>query len=81
MTVKEIMQKDVATCTPNDDVATAVKIMHDHKCGFVPIVDSHGVVIGVADLTPSNKARFDALSGRMNADPTPAAISGQADVG
>ena len=47
MTVKEIMKKDVATCTPNDDVATAVKIMHDHKCGFVPVVDSHGLVAGV----------------------------------
>ena len=47
MTVKEIMRKDVATCTPNDDVATAVKIMYDHKCGFVPIVDSHGLVVGV----------------------------------
>ena len=35
MNVNEIMKKDVATCTPNDDVATAVTIMHDHKCGFV----------------------------------------------
>lgn len=47
MTVKEIMKKHVATCTPNDDVATAVKIMRDHKCGFVPVVDSHGLVVGV----------------------------------
>jgi CBS domain-containing protein len=47
MTVKDIMKKDVATCVSNDDVATAVKIMHDHKCGFVPVVDSHGLVAGV----------------------------------
>ena len=47
MNVKEIMQEDVATCTPNDDVATAVTIMHDHKCGFLPVVDSHGLVVGV----------------------------------
>ena len=47
MTVKEVMKKDVATCTPNDDMATAVKIMHDHKCGFVPVVGSHGSVVGV----------------------------------
>ena len=47
MTVKEIMKKDVATCTPNDDVVTAVKIMQDHKCGFVPVIDSHGTVAGV----------------------------------
>jgi hypothetical protein len=37
---------------------------------------THGVVIGVADLTPSDKARFDALSGQMNADPSPATVPG-----
>jgi CBS domain-containing protein len=47
MTVNEIMKKDVATCAPKDDVATAVKIMYEHKCGFVPVVDSHGSVVGV----------------------------------
>jgi hypothetical protein len=38
---------------------------------FVEGLMTHGVVIGVADLTPSDKARFDRLSGQMNADPTP----------
>jgi CBS domain-containing protein len=47
MTVKEIMKTDVATCTPNDDVATAVTLMHNHKCGFAPVIDSHGLVVGV----------------------------------
>ena len=47
MNVKEIMKKDVATCTTNDDMATAVRIMRDHKCGFVPVVGSHGLVVGV----------------------------------
>ena len=48
MIVKEIMKKDVATCTPTDTVATAIKAMRDRNCGFVPVVDSHGVVVGVA---------------------------------
>ncbi len=47
MTVNEIMKKDVATCAPTDNMATAVEIMHDHKCGFVPVVGSHGAVVGV----------------------------------
>ena len=38
---------------------------------FVEALMTHGVMIGVADLTPSDKARFDALSGQMNADPSP----------
>jgi CBS domain-containing protein len=47
MIVNDIMKKDVATCTPTDSVATAIKIMRDHKCGFLPVVDSHGLVTGV----------------------------------
>jgi hypothetical protein len=43
---------------------------------YVQGLMTHGVVIGVADLTPSDKAHFDALSGQMNADPTPLAIPG-----
>ena len=38
---------------------------------FVEALMTHGVMIGVADLTPTDKARFDALSGQMNADPSP----------
>lgn len=74
MTVKEVMKKDVATCAPHDDVARAVKLMRDHKCGFVPVVDSHGLVAGVVterDLviaavrmgrTPAHVAVNDAMS-------------------
>ena len=36
MNVKEIMKKDVATGTTNDDMATALRIMHHHKCGVMP---------------------------------------------
>ena len=47
MIVRDIMKRDVATCAPQDDVAMAANIMRDRKCGFVPVVDSHGVVAGV----------------------------------
>ena len=47
MIVSEIMKKDVATCAPQDDLATAAEIMQRHHCGFVPVIDSHGVVAGV----------------------------------
>lgn len=43
---------------------------------FVEGLMTHGVVMGVANLTPSGKARFDALSGRMNADPSPVTVPG-----
>jgi CBS domain-containing protein len=47
MIVSEVMKKDVATCSPIDDLAAAAKIMHEHYCGFVPVVDSRGIVAGV----------------------------------
>jgi CBS domain-containing protein len=47
MIVRDIMKTDVATCAPHDDVAMAANIMRDRKCGFVPVVDSHGLVLGV----------------------------------
>jgi CBS domain-containing protein len=47
MLVSEIMKMPPAMCTTNDTVTDAAKIMHQHKCGFVPVVDGHGAVIGV----------------------------------
>jgi CBS domain-containing protein len=47
MTVKEVMQKAVATCSPETDLGAVVEIMRDRDCGFVPVVDSHGIVVGV----------------------------------
>lgn len=47
MLVNEIMKGPPATCTTNGSVADAAKIMHDNKCGFVPVIDPHGAVVGV----------------------------------
>ena len=47
MLVKDIMNKDVATCTPTEDLACASRVMQEYNCGFVPVVDSQGSVAGV----------------------------------
>lgn len=47
MTVREIMTTEVSTCTTYDDLATAARIMHDRRCGFVPVVDNQGHIAGV----------------------------------
>lgn len=47
MLVNEIMKKPPETCTANDTVVQAARIMHDHRCGFVPVVDDRGFVVGV----------------------------------
>jgi CBS domain-containing protein len=47
MTVREILKKDVAACGPRNDLSQASKLMRDRDCGFLPVVDSRGVVTGV----------------------------------
>jgi CBS domain-containing protein len=41
------MNRDVGTCAPTDDLSVPVEAMRQHKCGFVPVVDSDGAVTGV----------------------------------
>ncbi len=47
MIVKDIMNKAVATCAPETDLASVIETMRAHDCGFLPVVDSHGIVVGV----------------------------------
>jgi CBS domain-containing protein len=47
MKVKDLMTKDVKSCTEDTDLATVVKMMWDADCGIVPIVDNQGRVTGV----------------------------------
>jgi CBS domain-containing protein len=47
MTVKDVMNTAVATCARDSDLGSVVNIMREHDCGFLPVVDSHGIVVGV----------------------------------
>jgi CBS domain-containing protein len=47
MTVKDIMTREFGACAPEDPLSTAIRIMADRACGFVPVVDSHGTLVGV----------------------------------
>jgi CBS domain-containing protein len=47
MKARDIMSQPPYTCGPNTDLAAVAKIMWDHDCGFVPVVDASGVVAGV----------------------------------
>jgi CBS domain-containing protein len=39
MKVEAVMSRDVRTCSPEDDLATAAQLMWDADCGCVPIVE------------------------------------------
>lgn len=47
MMVKDIMKKAVATCAPASDLQSVIDVMRERDCGFLPVVDSHGIVVGV----------------------------------
>jgi CBS domain-containing protein len=65
MTVKEVMNTAVATCAPDSDLTSAIETMRQHDCGFVPVVDSHGIVVGVVtdrDVCLAGTAKHRALA-------------------
>ena len=53
MKAADIMVRDVVTVKPDDDVATAVRLLAEHDVSALPVVDDSGVVVGIiseADL-------------------------------
>lgn len=47
MLVKELMQTNVAACAATDTLADVARLMRDRDCGFVPVVNHLGSVVGV----------------------------------
>jgi CBS domain-containing protein len=47
MKVAELMTRDVKSCSAQDFLHTAARIMWENDCGCVPIVDREGQVVGI----------------------------------
>lgn len=47
MVVREIMKTPAGTCTVQDDLASAARVMRERQCGFVPVIDAAGAIAGV----------------------------------
>jgi CBS domain-containing protein len=47
MTAKDIMTREFGACPPEAPLSTAIRIMADRECGFVPVIDMHGTLVGV----------------------------------
>lgn len=47
MTAFDLMKTDIGACAPGDDLVTVLLLMRDRRCGWAPVVDSRGVVVGV----------------------------------
>lgn len=47
MTVADIMTKDVFTCKREDSLEVPARLMWDHDCGCIPIVDDERRPVGI----------------------------------
>ncbi|MBI3818260.1 MAG: CBS domain-containing protein [Planctomycetes bacterium] len=48
MKIDDLMVREVYTCFPEDSCAVAARLMWDHDCGFIPVLDPEkGTVLGV----------------------------------
>ena len=47
MKVRELMVPNVRACFANDDLATAARLMWEHDCGCVPVLDDQALVVGM----------------------------------
>jgi CBS domain-containing protein len=47
MQVREIMTPNPACCTPNTSLQDAAKLMAEHDCGELPIIDDDGRLVAV----------------------------------
>ena len=47
MKAREILSAPAHTCDPDTDLATVARIMWDHDCGLVVVVEESGAVVGV----------------------------------
>ena len=47
MKVKDLMVPSVRTCFTNDDLAKAARLMWEHDCGCVPVLDDQARIVGM----------------------------------
>jgi CBS domain-containing protein len=65
MTAKHVMTKNVISCSPEDDIASAVKTMELKKVRRLPVTDSGRGVVGMLSLGDVSHKVSKQLSGEM----------------
>jgi CBS domain-containing protein len=70
--VKDVMSREVASCTADDDVKAAMRVMKDRRIRRMPVLDSHGRLAGILsinDLAMRAESRSGAaISGELFLD-------------
>ena len=54
--VCQIMTRDVWTVRPDVNASIAAAVLYDHKFGCLPVIDEHGILVGI--ITEHDFLRF-----------------------
>ena len=78
MKAADVMTRGVATCRPNQTAADAARVMWDHDCGVVPVVDGDGGLRGI--VTDRDLLMASQIQGKNPADlPLSSLVPGRVD--
>jgi len=47
MRIEQLMSRPVQTCHPEDSIDAPARLMWDHDCGAIPVVDGDGKLVGI----------------------------------
>ncbi|SRR5579885_2093537 len=65
MTAAKVMSKRIVSCSPDDDVATAIKRMEKKKIRRLPVTDKRKELVGMLSLGDLSHKISRQLSGEM----------------
>jgi CBS domain-containing protein len=65
MTAKDVMTKKVVACSPEDDIARAIKMMEKKKIRRLPVLDRNKGVVGMLSLGDVSHKVSKQLSGEV----------------
>ncbi len=62
ITVADVMDRDVVTCTRNDTIESVVRTMTERRIRHVPVLDDDGALCGIVSIGDVVKHRLDELT-------------------
>ena len=65
LTASDVMTKDIASCSPDDDIVVAIKAMEGKKIRRLPVTDGHKELVGMLGLGDISHKVPKELSGEV----------------
>ncbi len=66
--VTAYMTPSVISINPDDKAILAMKLLEEHGCGRLPVIDSHGLLVGIITKSDITKRLMSVLDGHSKSD-------------